>query len=120
MRLVEEVWPHNSHVVEDERCQRALCEAPAGPWEEIQSGIGYLMCPAIGQLKELSPDVDIDEVVRDLGGEWTASYCDRCNRPVERPAWLVLPHPPHLIMLCLCVPCAVEIDLDYSPVRWIS
>jgi len=122
MLFVEQLWPHNSHVVEDEHCERALCEAPGGPWEEIRSGIGYVMCPAVGRLEELppKPNATLEEVVRDLGGEWTASYCDRCNRPVERPAWLVLPHSPHLIMLCLCVECAVEIDLDYSPVRWIS
>jgi len=122
MRFVEQLWPHNGHVVEDEGCQRALCEAPAGPWETIRSGVGYLMCPATGRLKELPPkrNVTLEEVVRDLGGGWTESDCDRCNQPVERPAWLVMPHSPHLIMLCLCVECAVEIDLDYSPVQWIS
>jgi hypothetical protein len=120
------VWPHNEHLVEDERVSLAVVRALGGwdgeSWEQVRPGGAYLLAPAVGRAIEIGPDDgNVAGIVATLTQPETMP-CDRCDRMPRaaggQPGWLLVASPPHLVAFSMCDVCAIEMSSEFRPVVW--
>jgi hypothetical protein len=96
-----------------------LAEVGRSSLEEVLEPKVTLLWRATSNVVPLDPEHDVADMVRATYPQSESLQCDHCDNVVDRGGFLVLPHPPRLVVLTICQPCAEWFNTLFDPIRWV-
>lgn len=111
-------WPYNERVQADPRMEQLLLDALRGPWETLRPGSVWLVWPATATAKECPPEGDISAIASATFPRYSVP-CERCGS-MSPTRGVVMGAGAVLVGVVVCAVCALNLDLDHGPVRYID
>jgi hypothetical protein len=108
----------NWNLVTGQLEELVLAEVGRSSLEEVLEPKVTLLWRATGNVVPLDPNDDVDDMVRATSPSSVSLQCDHCGNVVDRGGFLVLPHPPRLVVLTICQPCMEWLNTVFDPIRW--